>query len=202
MAQHQDDPEDRTAPSTPKVRAGNLLIAGTALTEPTFRRTVIYVIEHNESGSFGVVLNRISDTAVGAMLPRWAPLSARPGALYVGGPVHRNSALCLGAARPGAKVDNVKGVRRIDGRIVLIDLDTDPETLVEHVEGVRIFAGYAGWSAGQLDGELSNDDWMVVSARPRDILARADIDQWASVLRRQPLPMALLATHPIEIERN
>ncbi len=201
MAQHQDDPEDRTAPSTPKVRAGNLLVAGTDLSEATFRRTVIYVIEHNDSGSFGVVLNRISDTAVGAMLPRWAPLSRRR-VLYVGGPVHRNSALCLGTARGGAEVDNVKGVRRIAGRVVLIDLDTDPETLVEHIEGVRIFAGYAGWSAGQLDGELSNDDWMVVSALPRDILAPADIDQWASVLRRQPLPMALLATHPIEIERN
>lgn len=202
MAQHQDDPEDRTAPSTPKVRAGNLLVAGTALSEATFRRTVIYIIEHNDSGSFGVVLNRISDTAVGAMLPRWAPLSTSPGALYVGGPVHRNSALCLGTAREGAKVDNVKGVRRIAGRVVLIDLDTDPATLVEHVEGVRIFAGYAGWSAGQLDGELGNDDWMVVSALPRDILAPAGIDQWAAVLRRQPLPTALLATHPIEVERN
>lgn len=202
MAQHQDDPEDRTAPSTPKVRAGNLLVAGTALSEATFRRTVIYVIEHNASGSFGVVLNRISDTAVGAMLPHWAPLSASPGALYVGGPVHRNSALCLGVARQGASVDGIKGVRRLAGRVVLVDLDTDPQTLAPHIEGVRIFAGYAGWSAGQLDGELNNDDWMVVSAHPRDILAPAGTDMWASVLRRQPLPMALLATHPIEIERN
>ncbi|MCD2117825.1 YqgE/AlgH family protein [Rhodococcus pyridinivorans] len=202
VAQHQDEPEDRTAPSTPRVRAGSLLVSATDLTEPTFRRTVVYIIEHTDAGSFGVVLNRISDTSVDAMLPQWSWLAAEPKTLFVGGPVHRSSALCLGTLRVGADITDVPGIRHVDGRVVMIDLDVDPGHIAHYVEGVRIFAGYAGWSAGQLDGELRNDDWMVVSALPTDVLAPAHLDVWARVLRRQPLPMALLATHPIEVERN
>ncbi|MDO1480776.1 YqgE/AlgH family protein [Rhodococcus ruber] len=202
MAQHQDEPEDRTAPATPAVRPGTLLVSATDLVEPTFRRTVVYIIEHGDVGSLGVVLNRTSDTAVQAVLPQWTELSAAPKALYVGGPVRRDSALCLGTLRVGVSVDGVPGVRRIDGRVVMIDLDSDPAVIAPLVEGIRIFAGYAGWSAGQLDGELGNDDWMVISALPQDILGPPRVDLWARVLRRQPLPLALLATHPIEVERN
>ena len=202
VAQHQDDPEDRTAPSTPRVRSGSLLVSATDLTEPTFRRTVVYIIEHNESGSFGVVLNRISDTPVDAMLPQWSRLAADPGSLFVGGPVHRSSALCLGTLRVGARTTDVPGIRHVDGRIAMIDLDSDPGHIARYVEAIRIFAGYAGWSAGQLEGELRNDDWMVVSALPRDVLESPHVDLWAKVLRCQPLPLALLATHPIEVERN
>ncbi|MEE2035073.1 YqgE/AlgH family protein [Rhodococcus chondri] len=202
VAQHQDEPDDRTAPVNPKVRAGSLLVSSAELSEPTFRRTVVYVVEHNEAGSFGVVLNRISDTAVDAVLPQWADLAVEPGALFVGGPVHRSSALCLGLLRVGANIDDVPGFRRVDGRVVLVDLDSDPDMIAGYVHGVRIFAGYAGWSAGQLDGELRNDDWMLISALPQDIVAPPHIDLWARVLRRQPLPLALLATHPIEVERN
>ncbi|RQM34696.1 YqgE/AlgH family protein [Rhodococcus ruber] len=202
MAQHQDEPEDRTAPATPAVRPGTLLVSATDLVEPTFRRTVVYIVEHGDVGSLGGVLNRTSDTAVQAVLPQWTELSAAPKALYVGGPVRRDSALCLGTLRVGVSVDGVPGVRRIDGRVVMIDLDSDPAVIGPLVEGIRIFAGYAGWSAGQLDGELDNDDWMVISALPQDILGPPRVDLWARVLRRQPLPLALLATHPIEVERN
>ena len=63
MAQ-SEDPEDHFAPATHRVRAGTLLIANTDLMEPTFRRSVIYVVEHNDGGTLGVVLNRPSETAV------------------------------------------------------------------------------------------------------------------------------------------
>lgn len=202
MAQHQDEPDDRTAPANPKVRPGSLLVSATALFEPTFRRTVVYIVEHNESGSFGVVLNRISDTTVDAVLPQWVTLAVEPKALFVGGPVHRGSALCLGLLRIGVNIDDVPGFRRVAGRVVLIDLDSDPDLIARYVVGARIFAGYAGWSAGQLEGELRNDDWMLISALPQDILAPPHTDLWARVLRRQPLPLALLASHPIEVERN
>ncbi|MFR9750427.1 YqgE/AlgH family protein [Nocardia sp. 004] len=184
------------------VRAGMLLVSATELAEPTFRRTVIYIIEHNEAGSLGVVLNRPSDTAVRDVLPRWAEVATAPRALFIGGPVKRDAALCLGTARVGARLDGVRGVRRLDGRVVLVDLEADPEQIGPLVEGIRIFAGYAGWTFGQLDGELENNDWMVLSALPSDPISTGRADLWAHVLRRQPLPLALLATHPIELERN
>ncbi|MEU2256242.1 YqgE/AlgH family protein [Nocardia xishanensis] len=184
------------------VRAGTLLLAATDLVEPTFRRTVVYIIEHNDSGSLGVVLNRPTDTAVHDVLPRWADLATTPRTLFSGGPVKRDAALCLGTLKAGATTAGVSGLRRVDGRVVLVDLDADPDRIAPLVEGVRIFAGYSGWTFGQLEGELENDDWIVLSALSSDPISTGRSDLWAHVLRRQPLPLSLLATHPIELERN
>ncbi|KAA0024994.1 YqgE/AlgH family protein [Antrihabitans cavernicola] len=184
------------------VRPGSLLVSSTELVEPSFRRTVVYVIEHNDSGSLGVVLNRPSDTAVHNVLPKWSDLAARPKALFVGGPVKRDAALCLATLRVGVDVDDVPGLRRVDGRIAMVDLDSDPEQIGPLVEGVRIFAGYSGWTFGQLEGELDRDDWIVLSGLASDLVTPPKVDLWAQVLRRQPLPLAMLATHPIDVERN
>ena len=185
-----------------RIRAGSVLIAATTLTEPTFRRTVIYIVEHNDAGSLGVVINRMSQTAVHNLLPRWTDLTAAPRAVFIGGPVKQDSALCLGVARPGVDVEAVVGLRPVDGRVVLVDLDADPQDLERSLDGIRIFAGYSGWGIGQLDDELRRDSWLVASALPRDLLATATDDVFADVLRRQPWPLPLLATHPIDVERN
>jgi len=184
------------------VRAGTLLVSSTELVEPTFCRTVIYLIEHNEDGSLGVVLNRPSDTAVQNVLPAWAPHAVRPQALFVGGPVKRDSALCLAVLQPGVDVDLVTGLRQVGGRVVMVDLDADPADLTPLLGGVRVFVGYAGWSAGQLDAELSRADWMVLPSLPSDVVMPGRVDVWARVLRRQPMPLALLATHPVDVDRN
>ncbi|WP_068026342.1 YqgE/AlgH family protein [Nocardia mexicana] len=183
------------------VRPGTLLVSATDLTEPSFRRTVVYIVEHNDAGSLGVVINRPSETPVQEVLPRWAELAAQPRALYIGGPVKRDAALCLATVKVGTAIDRAAGLRRVDGRVALLDLDSDPEVVGPMVEGIRIFAGYAGWTFGQLEGELERGDWIVLSALPSDPIA-GRTDLWAQVLRRQPLPLSLLATHPIELERN
>jgi putative transcriptional regulator len=192
-----EDPEDFIAPAAHRVRAGTLLLANTDLLEPTFRRSVIYIVEHNDGGTLGVVLNRPSETAVYNVLPQWAKLSAKPKTMFIGGPVKRDAALCLSVLRVGAEPDSVPGMRHVAGRMVMVDLDVDPL-----VEGVRIFAGYSGWTIGQLEGEIERDDWIVLSALPSDVLVQPRVDLWGRVLRRQPLPMSLLATHPIDISRN
>ena len=201
MAAH-DEPEDYAAPTAPRVRAGTLLLAETDLLEPTFRRTVIYIVEHNEGGTLGVVLNRPSETAVYNVLPQWAKLAIKPKSMYIGGPVKRDSALCLASVRAGVDVTAVPGLRHVQGRICMVDLDSDPDDIAPVVEGVRIFAGYSGWTQGQLDGEIERDDWIVLSALPSDVLAEPRVDLWSRVLRRQPLPLAMLATHPIDLSRN
>lgn len=179
-----------------------MLVAATTLTEPTFRRTVVYIVEHNDAGSLGIVVNRMSQTAVHNLLPRWTDLSASPRAVFIGGPVKQDAALCLGVVRRGVDASGVAGVRPVDGRVVLVDLDADPDDLTDVLDGVRIFAGYAGWGIGQLDDELRRDSWLVGSALPGDLLASAQTDVFAAVLRRQPWPLPLLATHPIDVDRN
>lgn len=186
---------------------GTLLVSSVELIEPTFRRTVVYLVEHSPGGSLGVVLNRPSETAVHDVLPAWASYTARPQALFVGGPVKRDSALCMGtlraplAANPRA-LDGVRGLRRVQGRVVMVDLDADPSEVVSLLDGVRVFVGYSGWSPGQLAGELARNDWMTLSALPADVLAAGRVDLWGRVLRRQPMPLALLATHPLDASRN
>jgi putative transcriptional regulator len=201
VAQHED-PEDFIAPAADRVRAGSLLLANTDLLEPTFRRSVIYVVEHNDGGTLGVVLNRPSEAAVYNVLPQWAKLAAKPKTMFIGGPVKRDSALCLGQLHAGVEAEDLPGVRRVSGRMVMIDLDSDPDTIEPYVEAVRIFAGYSGWTIGQLEGEIERDDWMVLSALPSDVLYDRRVDLWARILRRQPMGLAMLATHPIDISRN
>lgn len=197
-----EDPEDFIAPAAQRVRAGTLLLANTDLLEPTFRRSVIYIVEHNDGGTLGVVLNRPSETAVYNVLPQWAKLAAKPKTMFIGGPVKRDAALCLATLRAGVAATGVPGLRHVQGRMVMVDLDADPEPLAPVLEGVRIFAGYSGWTIGQLEGEIERDDWIVLSALPSDVLIESRVDLWARVLRRQPLPLSLLATHPIDVSRN
>jgi putative transcriptional regulator len=197
-----EDPEDYVAPAAHRVRAGTLLLASTDLMEPTFRRSVIYIVEHNDGGTLGVVLNRPSETAIYNVLPQWARLATKPKTMFIGGPVKRDAALCLSVLRVGADPDGVPGLRHIAGRLAMVDLDADPERIAPLVEGVRIFAGYSGWTIGQLEGEIERDDWIVLSALPSDVLAAPRVDLWGRALRRQPLPLSLLATHPIDISRN
>ncbi|MGH3622729.1 MAG: YqgE/AlgH family protein, partial [Sciscionella sp.] len=121
---------------------------------------------------------------------------------YLGGPVEQKTALCLAALRTGERVDSVRGVLAVSGPVALVDLGGDPDYLVPKVRGLRVFAGYAGWASGQLDSEIGRGDWMVMPALPSDVLAPPGVDLWGRVLRRQGMPLALLATHPADVKVN
>jgi putative transcriptional regulator len=184
------------------VEPGTLLVAGPALLDPNFRRTVVYVIEHRGEGTLGVVLNRPSNVPVREVLPGWAQHAAQPGSMFIGGPVEGKTALCLAALRPGLRPDSVAGLVGVRGPVALVDLDLDPEVLAGRVRGLRVFAGYAGWSSGQLAGELARGDWIIAPALPDDVLSADATDLWGRVLRRQGMPLALLATFPSDVTVN
>ncbi len=184
------------------VTPGSLLVAAPGLTDPNFRRTVVYMIEHRDRGSLGVVLNRPSEVQVRDVLPSWAPLASQPHAVFVGGPVEGETALCLAALRTGEDPSSVRGLVTVRGPVALVDLESDPRALSERLRGLRVFAGYAGWDTGQLDGEIGRGDWIVVPALPDDVLAAQETGLWEHVLRRQGMPLALLATYPADVRRN
>ena len=159
-------------------------------------RTVIYMIEHDESGSLGVVLNRMSEAAVFNVLPRWTELAASPRAVFIGGPVQTESAVCLGVAKTGIDLETQPKLHQVRGPVCMVDLDADPEELEPVLTGVRIFAGYAGWDAEQLATEVSEGSWLIAPGLPSDLLAPATVDVWHEVLKRQEWPLSLLATYP------
>jgi putative transcriptional regulator len=185
-----------------EVAPGTLLVAAPGLLDPHFRRTVIYMIEHRARGSLGVVLNRPSEVTVRDVLPSWAPLSSQPPAVFVGGPVESETALCLAAVRTGEDPAAVEGLVTVRGPVALVDLDADPAAIAPRLRGLRVFAGYSGWDGGQLAGEIERGDWIVVPAIPDDVLARHDTRLWQHVLRRQGMPLALLATYPLDVRTN
>ncbi|MFC0316085.1 YqgE/AlgH family protein [Gordonia phosphorivorans] len=181
-----------------QVGPGSVLIASTSLTGPTFARTVIYVIEHDEHGTLGVVLNRMSQAAVYNVLPDWSELAASPRAVFIGGPVQAESAVCLAVVKTGIDLATQPKLHQVRGPVCMVDLDADPDDLQPVLTGLRIFAGYAGWDAGQLDDELAEGSWWIAPGLPSDLLAPADVDVWQAVLRRQDWPLPLLATYPAD----
>ncbi|MGH3908833.1 MAG: YqgE/AlgH family protein, partial [Pseudonocardiaceae bacterium] len=102
----------------------------------------------------------------------------------------------------GVNAESTKGMISVRGPLALVNLDADPELMVPRLRGLRVFAGYAGWDEGQLDGEINRGDWVVVPALPDDVLAPPGIDLWSHTLRRQGLPLALLATYPTDPSEN
>lgn len=182
------------------VRPGTLLVAMPALTDPTFAGTVVYVLDHSESGTLGVVLGRPSQVEIRDVLPGWCDLAVAPGVFHVGGPCETDTALCL-AISPATVA--AAPLRRVAGDVHLVDLDSDPADLQAELTGLRVFAGYAGWSAGQLAGEIAEGAWACVPGLPDDVLGQTSGPAlWRAVLGRQAGRLAVLSTAPADPSVN
>jgi putative transcriptional regulator len=183
------------------VRPGTLLVAMPALSDPTFAGTVVFVLDHSANGTLGVVLGRPSQVEIRDVLPGWCDLAVDPCVFHVGGPCETDTALCL-AVGPAAASDEAGGLRRVAGDVYLVDLDRDPGDLPE-LAGLRVFAGYAGWSPGQLAGEIVEGAWACVPGRPDDVLSSlAGPELWRAVMGRQTGRLAVLSTAPADPTAN
>lgn len=180
--------------------AGRLLVA-TPLTGEFFRRTVVLLLHHDEEGAHGLVLNRPLEAAVSAVLPDWEPHVTPPHLLFQGGPVGLDTAMGL-VSIPGDGPDAPLGTSRLFGSLGLVDLDAPPALVVPELSGLRVYAGYSGWGAGQLDDELTAGAWFVVDLEPRDPFQDDTSNLWRSVLARQRTSLALVSTHTDQPERN
>ncbi len=184
------------------VRPGSLLVAMPGLTDPTFAGAVVYVLDHTDTGTLGVVLGRPSEVRIGDVLPGWAELAVEPGVFHVGGPCETDTALCLATTGSAGPADPDRGLRQVADGVHLVDLDTDPEELDGAINGLRVFAGYAGWSPGQLESELERDDWILEPAQADDVFTEVPDDLWSDVLERKGGQYALVARMPEDPSLN
>ena len=151
-----------------KPTAGSLLVATPILADPNFARTVILVVEYDESqGSLGVVLNRPTDIEIEAALPDWETSVVGPPVLFSGGPVEPSALLGL--------------TRESGGGTHMAALEEGPGENAE----LRLFSGYAGWGPGQLEAEIAEQAWWVLPAEPGDAFAAHPETLWYEVLGRQ-----------------
>ena len=167
--------------------APGLLLAMPHLIDPNFTRAVVLMIEHNDDGSFGLVINQPSDmeaaTLLGAMDIEWA---GEEGALvWSGGPVQPTSGWVLhsplddddDAHDPGGTIELIPGVA----------LSTSPEKLrslaVDPPPHLRLLLGYSGWGPGQLASEMARGSWLHADATPSLIFDTPADELWAAALR-------------------
>lgn len=173
--------------------AGSLLVADPALVDPNFRRSVVLLLDHDEDGALGVIVNRPSELGVARVLPVWGDHASDPGVVFEGGPVTPDGA--IGVVVPAAET-TLGAIRMLTDRFGILDLDADPDDVVPLMGGLRIFAGYAGWSPGQLEAEIAEGSWHLAPALTADVLSTTPTALWREVLRRQPGETAFLATYP------
>lgn len=179
--------------------AGSLLIASATLTDPNFARCVVLVVDSDANGSLGLVLNRPTETPVGEVLDSWQDMTSGPDVFFRGGPVELNAALALGSLRDGLPP---AGWQPLIGSLGLVDLDSSPDLFLGRLAALRVYAGYTGWAAEQLEGEIAEGSWHVVPAVETDLFTSTPERLWRDVLRRQPPPLSMLATLPEDANLN
>ena len=173
-------------------RGGRLLVASPQLGDPNFARAVILLLEHTDEGALGLVLNQPTELASLDVLPEHLsaglPLDE---AVYRGGPVSPDAVIMMG--RFSGNDGYASGE---EGSASVLDPEFDPEEIGERADSVRVFGGYAGWSAGQLEDELAQDAWIDATPELDDIFTRNPDQLWGAVLERKGGQYALVARMP------
>lgn len=180
--------------------AGMLLVAAPTLIDPNFADSVVLILDVDDGGALGVVLNRPLDVAVAEVLGDWTDVVSSPEVLYLGGPVSTEGALAVG--RLADEDDPPIGWRAVFEKFGIVDLDTPVELVHGTLDHLRIFAGYAGWGADQLAEEIAEGSWYVVPAEPGDVFRTDPTDLRRDVLRRQPGELAWYSTRPLDPDLN
>ena len=183
-----------------EILTGKLLVASPALQDPNFARSVVYLCAHSSDGAFGLIVNRpIDDSPIGDHMPQWMEHVNRPAVFFRGGPVEPAAAFGLALSRgeppPGGWLGVVEGVG-------LFDLALDSREVAGGLECLRLFSGYSGWAAGQLEAEVGQEAWFVVDSQPGDLFTLEPSNLWRDVLRRQPGKLAMFAFFPEDPSAN
>lgn len=155
---------------------GQLLIAAPKLQDPNFFRTVVLLVQHNEQGALGVILNRPLEALIEEA---WSQVSELPcnaeGSLYQGGP-------CPGPLMVVHTDPALSQVEVTSGIYFNTDKESIEQLVVQSSGPLKFFVNYAGWGAGQLEGEIEGGGWITTPAGPEHVF-RGDEDLWSVALR-------------------
>jgi putative transcriptional regulator len=160
---------------------GHLLVASPKLVDPNFFHTVVLLVQHNQDGALGLVLNRPLQTTVQEM---WEEVGEsdceidQP--LHQGGPCE-GPLMVVHGKHSSAEIEVSEGVyfctsrERIEALIGLGGDDSDGKA-------IKFFVGYAGWTAGQLEAELEEESWLTLNANPQAVF-QGDEHLWSDLVR-------------------
>ncbi|MCA8960909.1 MAG: YqgE/AlgH family protein [Planctomycetes bacterium] len=171
----------------PTVTSGSFLLAAPSLSDPNFRRSVVLICEHSDQGSMGLVVNRPLDASLAQLFAEIVDdggvLPEKAGQVFCGGPVEQNRLMALRAVDGDATgADH----RVIDGVVLVDDIRAAVDAIArgeDEATSYRFLLGYAGWGAGQLDGELQEDSWIVRPATRELVFDVRSDAMWPNALR-------------------
>jgi putative transcriptional regulator len=181
-----------------KPGTGILLIADPFLKDPNFLRTVVFLCEHKDEGSFGFVLNRQYENTLDELIPE---LEGHQLPVYYGGPVQIDSIHFLHQYPdeiPGGQ-EVIKGVYWGGDFDAVVDLI---KSSTIDVNKLRFFIGYSGWGEGQLTTEMTEKTWLTVKAT-RKLVFHNDYDKiWKDALKHLGGDYEMMANFPIDPQLN
>ncbi|HMP76521.1 MAG TPA: YqgE/AlgH family protein [Kiritimatiellia bacterium] len=180
---------------TPKSLKGKLLVARPGLIDPNFAQTIVYMVEHSPEGALGFVLNRPVGASLADCVSEESTLPFfREVPVLQGGPVHGGRIAVVVFVKP----PRAKSVRALCG----MDVDQLQRFIGNPRAWVRAFHGYAGWDAGQLERELTEDSWLVRPVDPTVFDPRIAPGLWSFLLSGDDRWRALVDYLPKESDRN
>jgi|TARA_B100000315_G_scaffold231761_1_gene243357 putative transcriptional regulator len=160
---------------------GVFLVATHDLGGSFFSNSVILLAKYSHKGALGVIINRPSGISLSEVLPEFKELKKDLGTLFIGGPVARFSPVLL------LRTDReTKNAHRIFGNT---SYSTDIRSVMDFVinknskDRMRVYAGYAGWHAGQLESEVARGSWRVVMADQYTIFDKDSDTIWDDLMR-------------------
>jgi len=164
-----------------KYGKGSLLVANPVLPDPNFSRTVILLCNHDEQGSFGLVINRTTKLKAPDLFSHIDILNTYNEKIYLGGPVSQSMVFFL--CRSSYKICE------LDEVCLGVYLGSNLETLeecypkIENPEqNIRFYLGYSGWSSGQLEGEMEQNSWLVQNAGEQFVFLDSENMIWPEVV--------------------
>ena len=182
---------------------GQLLLDGGKLAGSEFNHTVLLICEHDPEGALGLVLNRVStQTLAESLLSVPLPEAVQELPLYIGGPVRPQALSCLIQDPPA--MGDLTDAHVLPGLHLAHNLDDllEPSGNLVQFTQIKFFAGYAGWSPGQLDAEMQDEAWLTHPASMEHIFHPQPAELWKLILRGKGPQYRLLAEAPDDISSN
>ncbi len=176
---------------------GKILISTPDISTDIFSRSVVLIVEHDENGAFGIILNKKEDTVSQSI----SEVFGFPVDIYEGGPVEHNKIFFIVKGTPVTEL-----YISIDEQYYLTE---DSETIIEEMvnkrlgtEEVKVFSGYSGWTAKQLEGEIQKKFWTVVEVYNLEYTAPSTHHLWKNIMQNLGGEFLIWANAPENISMN
>jgi len=179
------------APGAPELAAGKILVARRNLLDPNFAQTVILLVQYDEDGTVGLIINRQTKVPLSRLSKEIESAKGKSDPLYAGGPVETSGLLALFRSRT-----KPEDARHVAGDVYVISTKAALEKTIAAGAApstFRLYLGYAGWDAEQLEWEIGMDSWNVLPANAGMVFDAHPETLWSRLVEQEGMQIARLS---------